>query len=625
MTALAALEEPLYFSSEQHGLFGWLHRAVGHPSCDTGVVICKPFGFEAICGHRSLRAFARMAAASGFPTLRFDYLGTGDSADGDAQIGQIDAWCRDVVAGIAELRRCTGVERVCLLGFRLGALLATLAAHQSRAVESLILVAPVVSGRRYLGEMRTTRLAALLGASAPATGETSNQRVTATDGSMEVSGHHISAATIAELERIDLATMAAPQLARILIIDRNDLPSARTWVDSLTRQGIRTEYVARPGFVKMMMTGPQFTVIPDEMLETARDWLLRSRVDGPSFAAASTQRPVEPAAVLDEKTVVSLAGGVTAADAGIIERPVLFGSESTLFGIVTEPSADEVRRRGVILLNSGADYHISIGRLYVSLARRWARRGYVVLRMDLAGLGDSYTPAGRRDNEVYPQAAVDDVRAAIHLVRNRYRVDEVTVAGLCSGAYHALQAAIEAVPLNRVMMVNPETFVRPSGETLEDVLVAEVVKTRSTYSARMRSFKHWKKILTGQADVLRIARVLLLRTRWALTARLRGMLRYLHIRLPNDLGWQLEQIAGRGTQITMVFAHGEPGIELLHTECGAAMRRLGERVRVRIIDDADHTFSRSSSRAKLEKVLSDELFTQPARLPEECAMGTQPS
>ena len=35
--------------------------------------------------------------------------------------------------------------------------------------------------------------------------------------------------------------------------------------------------------------------------------------------------------------------------------------------------------------------------MYVDLARDWAGRGYIALRMDLAGLGDSGTAPGQPD------------------------------------------------------------------------------------------------------------------------------------------------------------------------------------------------------------------------------------
>ena len=84
-----------------------------------------------------------------------DRMGHAITSEIDARVDQIEAWCEDILTAVDELRRRTGVQRVCLLGFRLGALLATLAARRCSAVDSLLLIAPVVSGRRYLGEMRT--------------------------------------------------------------------------------------------------------------------------------------------------------------------------------------------------------------------------------------------------------------------------------------------------------------------------------------------------------------------------------------------------------------------------------------------------------------------------------------
>ena len=49
------------------------------------------------------------------------------------------------------------------------------------------------------------------------------------------------------------------------------------------------------------------------------------------------------------------------------------------------------------------------------IARRWACEGYAVLRMDLAGLGDSATRAGCPANQVFPAAAMQDIGAATGL------------------------------------------------------------------------------------------------------------------------------------------------------------------------------------------------------------------
>ena len=50
--------QPVYFPSGDRTLFGWLHPGHGKSCAPVGVVICKPFGFEAMCAHLSTRAFA---------------------------------------------------------------------------------------------------------------------------------------------------------------------------------------------------------------------------------------------------------------------------------------------------------------------------------------------------------------------------------------------------------------------------------------------------------------------------------------------------------------------------------------------------------------------------------------
>jgi len=51
----------------------------------------------------------------------------------------------DVAAAVSELRRQTGVQRVCLLGFRWAHCSRILAAPGSEAVKAVMVVAPVLS------------------------------------------------------------------------------------------------------------------------------------------------------------------------------------------------------------------------------------------------------------------------------------------------------------------------------------------------------------------------------------------------------------------------------------------------------------------------------------------------
>jgi hypothetical protein len=227
--------------------------------------------------------------------------------------------------------------------------------------------------------------------------------------------------------------------------------------------------------------------------------------------------------------------------------------------------------------------------------------------MDLCGLGDSGTRPGRPDNEVFPPAAVDDIRAAVEWVRTRYGVRDITLGGVCSGAYHALRAAVAAVPVDRILMINPETFFWNESMSIFDMQVAEVVGKEARRD-KILSAAALKRLLTGQVNIryilARHARRLLL----GLESNFRDLARRLHIRLPNDLGSELEEIAARGLRIVFVFSRGERGIELLEMQGGISLKRLGECCRMHIIDGADHVFSKLESRAELERILSDELF-----------------
>jgi len=290
---------------------------------------------------------------------------------------------------------------------------------------------------------------------------------------------------------------------------------------------------------------------------------------------------------------------------------VFFGADALLFGILTQPPANEIRRRAVILLNAGADHHIGASRLYVSMARRWAQHGYVVLRMDLAGLGDSGTRPGRAEDDVFPHEAVDDIRAAIEFLRASYGVRDVALVGLCSGAYHALRAAVVGLSVNRILMVNPQNYFWKPGETLQGLQLVEVLRNPGVYRERVFSLAAWKRMITGRVNILRIAKIYMQRPLLAAESTLRDIARRLHLRLPNDLGTELEEVVARGVRVAFVFARGEPGIDLLKLQAGNSVSRLAERCRIHTIDSGDHVFTRSGPRARMEQIVSDELLAQP--------------
>ncbi len=582
---------PLYFPSGSRTLFGWLHAGRGANPSDMGVVICKPFGYEAICAQESLRAFADTCAAAGVDTLRFDYSGTGDSTDSTDEGDEISQWCEDICAAIDTLQRTCGTRRICLLGMRLGALLGALVAAQRR-IDCLIAVAPVTTGRRYLRELRAFQA----GASAATTTAVDDRP----DPELEVAGFRLSARAVATLKRIDLTEVAVAPDTAALILDRSDLADADRWANRLEASGVEVRYAALPGYLEMVST-PHASVIPVAMIAAIRDWLETRAMSTAGAEARATITKIPAGA----RMRVRSESGVE-----LTERATFIDGERTLFAIVTEPveavPADS-GARGVILLNCGATSHIGPNRMSVDIARQWAAKGYVVLRLDIAGLGDSGSRPGEPRNQVYPPGALYDIGIAVEFLRRRRGVRKITLVGLCSGAYHALRSAISGLPVNKVLLINPLTFYWRQGDTLADLQISEVMRNPGVYFENAFSMRHWRKLLRGHVNLWRVVKVFVRRGWLAIDSTLRDLCRRLGIRIVDDLGWDLASVAQRDIPMVFIFARSDTGLALLRNQGGSMVNRLGEHCRIHVIDGADHIFSQHGPRMELVKLLDAEL------------------
>lgn len=149
-------ETPIFFPSGSDSLFGVLHQPDGERR-ELAFVFVHPFGEEKLWSHRVFVSFARQLAATGHPVLRFDWMGSGDS-DGDFSVSSVDSILRDIASAVDLVRGRTGGRSVGLIGLRLGASLAALAAERLSDIGPLVLWAPVVDGARYMQELLRTNL-----------------------------------------------------------------------------------------------------------------------------------------------------------------------------------------------------------------------------------------------------------------------------------------------------------------------------------------------------------------------------------------------------------------------------------------------------------------------------------
>lgn len=142
---------PFFFGSSEASLYGVYHPAAG-TSRNAAVVLCYPFGQEAMRCHRAYRQLAYLLTQKGFHVLRFDYRGTGDSS-GEMENTSAEDWLQDINTAIDELVGMTGVRDVSVVGLRLGAVAAERACATRSDIARLVMWDPLLSGAAYLQEL----------------------------------------------------------------------------------------------------------------------------------------------------------------------------------------------------------------------------------------------------------------------------------------------------------------------------------------------------------------------------------------------------------------------------------------------------------------------------------------
>lgn len=568
---------PLFFGPTARPCFGWLHPA--RNAKPLGIVVCNPFGYEAICAHRSLRQLAESFASAGIPTLRFDYDGTGNSAGDDRDPDRLAQWVESTRHAVAALRQEAAVERVVLVGLRLGALVAALAA-QELEIAGLVAIAPIVRGKAYVRELHLLHKALGL-AERPGRAATDREE-------HEAHGFALTAETRAAIGRVDLAKLPRPPAPEVLILDRDDLPGAEPWQKRLIAQNVAVESARIPGYVEMMVD-PHKSTVPLAIVRAATEWLAARAANAAVQSSDSAARSLRESATFGE----------------VVERAVFVNAGPTqLFGIHTAPVTKPASGRGIVLLNAGAIHHVGPNRLYVPLARRWAALGDHVLRIDITGLGESPSRSGEPENVVYSAHAVDEVSVAVDWMRRQSAVREVWMVGLCSGAYHALKGARKRM-VDGVVVINPLTFNMMPG-TPVDFPAARVARDAARYQEAILDPERWKKVFRGEVDVRSAAETVVRRAASRLADQARNLSRRLHMPWKDDVGAELQEIAERGTVQRFVFAHGDPGHGLLQEKAGSVLSALSARgaLSIDVIDGPDHTFTQLWSHDPLATMLT---------------------
>jgi pimeloyl-ACP methyl ester carboxylesterase len=244
-------EERFFFESEGAHCYAALH----HPTAESadqaarpGVVLCHPLLdfdlYEVPWTIRMVAGYARELARTGYPALRFDFRGSGQS-DGEFEDVTLSGCARDLERAVEVLVEKTGVEEVVLIGVRLAATVAMRVGARDGRVRRLVLWDPVPDPHGNLRAVRRRARASLLamgrGSDTPPSATTGAEAPTGLwggDGNenrMDAGGYVIGPAFLAELRTWDSKPDVRSFQGSVLI-----LQLIRDWMGA---PGLRRELV----------------------------------------------------------------------------------------------------------------------------------------------------------------------------------------------------------------------------------------------------------------------------------------------------------------------------------------------------------------------------------------------
>jgi len=538
------------------------------------VLLCPPIGWEALATHRTYRVLAERLCEDGFPVLRFDLDGSGDSAGTDEDPRRVTAWLSSIREAAGYLTARSGRLERALFGIHSGATLAAQAASELGGVETLVLWSPYLQGRQLVREIRAYR--ALNDTVAPLV-----------EGEENAGGFRYLPETLEALARLDLLQLTRPA-RRALLLMRDATSREATLATKWGASGVDASCESSDGFAAMMLE-PRKSTVPAQTLARVVRWL--SEVHPETTA-------VEPLPVSTPPMPVTLVEG-----SDYREEARFFGPANGLFGVLTRSTRDRRRAQTIVFVNTASDHRVGPSRMYVTLSRNLAAVGFNCFRFDPTGLGDSRSAYSHLAAEAHSPVRQNDLTAVLDALDGEGIAKQFVLIGLCSGAYVAFHVGLSDRRVVGAVLINPQTFVWHDGDSL-DVKVRQSFKSSRYYKNALFERGVRKRLAAGDVNVLGIGRTLLSR----IADR---VMKAAFRRSPftkNDAALVFKgfrDLLARGTDTLVIFGAQDGGRDIFDGYVGAngGALRHSPHFRIEIVDTPDHTFSRTRDQRTLSALL----------------------
>lgn len=281
----------------------------------------------------------------------------------------------------------------------------------------------------------------------------------------------------------------------------------------------------------------------------------------------------------------------------MIEQGVIFNSNGKqLIAIEHFPESTHQGQshKGVIIVVGGPQTRVGSHRLFVHLARSLAKQGIAVFRFDYSGAGDS-------EGSVSTFTEIqDDIDAAIKIFQQRNSdITELTLWGLCDAA-SAILLYLNDFPkqanIKHLFLVNP--WVRQAHTEAKAYL-------RSYYIKRFFSKSFWKKLLSGKVKAKSAFTEIQDFHQQSLVSN--------DINTPNDFVTKmlqgLSQFSGKCDLLLSSNDLTADEFKLLvKSDKHWAEVTARDTINLKIINQADHTFSQRDKKSQLIKLVCNALL-----------------
>ena len=269
------------------------------------------------------------------------------------------------------------------------------------------------------------------------------------------------------------------------------------------------------------------------------------------------------------------------------QEAVLFGDGQSLSGVITYPDKPLRGAPAVVFLSAGVIHRVGPNGLYARLCGELAASGFLTLRFDFSGIGDSLP---RADHLVFSQSSLLESQAAMDFLTATTGVRRFVMAGLCSGAFAAVKTASHDSRVQGAIVLNAQTL--QDGDQNEFQIYAF---NRSVARHLMRP-RTWWKVISGTARFEGKLEIL--------ADQLTGLFRRRRLaRSARSIVRQLQALTERSVNLLFIYAKGDPGLEYFRLLGEHEIERLREsgRLQLQIISGTDHIFAPPEALQKVRR------------------------